>query len=161
MKLARRFLGFTVCALGLIAAAPALASDLPQLQSLVQKWVANLNTGDIKAFNAACEPRAAIIDGFPPYAWTSCADWMAAYDVNNRRIGAPRGVVSIGKPLYTEVTGTDAYLLYPATFIDVQKGKTVIYKGTWTMTLRRAHGRWTFTGSSSNWGGNYTVRGGG
>jgi hypothetical protein len=74
---------------------------------------------------------------------------------------APPGVVSIGRPLYTELTGGHAYMIYPATFTNVQKGKTVVYKGTWTMTLRKARGGWTFTGSSSNWGGNYTVRSGG
>ena len=147
-----------VCALGVVAAGPASASDLSDLKAVIQKWVADLNKGDTKAFVAACEPRAGIIDGFPPYAWGTCADWMSAYAANNELTQAPLGVVSIGKPLYTEVRGDDAYMIYPATFTNVQNGKTVVYKGTWTMTLRKARGGWTFTGSSSNWGGSYTVR---
>jgi hypothetical protein len=149
------------CAVCVLAAGPASASDLSDVKAVIQKWVADLDKGDIKAFVAACEPRAGVIDGFPPYAWGSCADWMSAYDANNKRIQATPGVVSIGRPLYTELTGGRAYMIYPATFTDVQNGKTAVYKGTWTMTLHKARGGWTFTGSSANWGGNYTVRSGG
>jgi ketosteroid isomerase-like protein len=161
MKNVRTLIGASACALSVLGAGPASASDASDAKAAIEKWVGDFNKGDFKSLVAACAPRASIVDGFPPYAWQSCADWMNAYETNNKAIHATGGTLAIGKPVYTDVTGGRAYMIYPATFTDTQKGKPVVYQGSWTMTLRKTPGGWVFTGSASAWGGNYTIRSGG
>ena len=153
-KRVRDLLLAATCALTLLAAGPASASDASDVKATIEKWVADFNKHDWKSFLAACAPRTAIVDGFPPYAWQTCTDWINGYDANNEAIQATHGTLSIGDPIYTELTGNRAYLIYPATFTDTQKGKPVIYKGSWTMTLQKTRNRWVFTGSASAWGVN-------
>ena len=159
----RRIQHLLLAAMGavcLLAASPPLAasapdaSDATDVRATMDRWVADFNKGDMKRFVAACAPRAAVVDGFPPYAWGSCGEWISAYEANNKAIGATPGTLTIGKAIYTEINGTHAYYISPATFRDTQKGKPVTYKGTWTMTLEKARGGWVFTGSASAWGVN-------
>ena len=138
----------------LFAAAPASATDLGDVEAVIAKWVGDFNRGDQAGFRAACEPQAAIIDGFPPYARQSCAEWMDAYVVNNAALKAQGGRLAIGKAAYAEVQGDRAYIIYPATFSHTRDGKPVVYKDSWTMTLHKTPGGWKFTGSSSAWGEN-------
>jgi hypothetical protein len=63
-------------ALFIVTTGTALESDELEAQSLIEKWVADMNKGDLKSAVAACAPHAAVVDGFPPYAWQTCADWM-------------------------------------------------------------------------------------
>lgn len=102
--------------------------------------------GAWSAVTVACAPHAAIVDGFPPYAWQTCAGWMNGYEANNKTIQGASGVLSIGKLLYEELHGNDAYVIYASTFSNTQKGKPVVYKGTMTMTLRKTGHGWVFTG---------------
>lgn len=136
------------------SAPPAPPTEIEQVQATVDKWVGDFNRGDFKSFIDSCAKTAAIVDGFPPYAWPNCAEWMASYDANNKAISATHGTLAIGKPAYSEVSLDRAYIIYPATFSDTQKGKPVTYKGSWTMTLRKMLDGWTFTGSASAWGDN-------
>jgi ketosteroid isomerase-like protein len=154
LKRVRDLLLAAAFVLTIVAAGPACASDASDVNATIQKWVADFNKGDLKSVVAACAPRAAIVDGFPPYAWQTCADWINGYEANNKAIQATHGTLVIGKPIYTELMGDRAYSIYPATFTDTQKGKPVVYKGTWTMTLQKTHGGWVFTGSASAWGVN-------
>jgi hypothetical protein len=144
---------FFVAALALpvFAAGPAAASDTSDVAATVKKWVRDFNKGDMQSFLAACASCVPVIDGFPPYAWTTCADWMNAYKSNSKAIELAGGKLWVGKPSYTEVTGDRAYVIYPATFSDTEKGKPVVYKGSWTMTLQKSSSRWVFTGSASAW----------
>lgn len=134
------------------AASPVLASDATDLDAKVHRWTSDMNAGKMAAFYGACAPRVAIVDGFPPYAWHSCQDWMRDYESNNRRTKAARGTLSIGAPLWTDITGDHAVLNYAATFTNVQAGKAVTYKGMWAVSLKRIKGRWLITGSGSAWG---------
>src|SRR5882672_5985031 len=74
------------CALCVLAAGPAAASDVSDVAATIQKWVADFNRGDMKSFLAACAPSVSVVDGFPPYAWPTCSDWMNAYRTNNKAI---------------------------------------------------------------------------
>lgn len=158
MEHLRNLVWATVCALFVLGAGPASASDESDVNAVIQKWVDDFNKGDLKSFVAACAARTSVVDGFPPYAWQTCGDWMNAYAANNKAIQAPDGTLSIGKPLYTELTADRAYMIYPATFTDTQKGKKIVYIGSWTMTLEKRRNGWVFTGSASAWGGNYAIR---
>jgi len=148
----------TACGLTILAASPAVASGMSKSKAIIEKtienYVADINKGDLKRIVTACASRTSIVDGFPPYAWQTCADWWKGYESNNKAIGATLGSLSIGKPIYTEVAGDHAYLIYPATFTDTQEGKQVVYKGIGTMTLKKTKHGWIFTGSAWAWGAN-------
>ena len=133
-------------------ASPDMASA--GVKAMIGKWVDDFNTGDFESFIAACASRAAIVDGFPPYAWQTCADWIGDYQSNNEALQATHGTLEIGEPIYEEFNGNQAYLIYPATFSDEQKGTPVVYKGTWTITLEKTVNGWLITGSASAWGVN-------
>ncbi|MGH8399351.1 MAG: hypothetical protein ACRETA_14100 [Gammaproteobacteria bacterium] len=143
-----------VCAISMLAATPAFASDASDVQATVERWVVNINKGDFKSVIAACAPHASIIDGFPPYAWQTCADWMHDYKANNKTIQANLGTLSMGRPIYSELHGGHAYFIYPVTFTDTQKSQQVIYKGAMTMVLQKAQSGWVITGQASAWGVN-------
>lgn len=87
-----------VCAMAPVFASFAATSafDSAQVKATIFKWIADLNKGDLKAVTAACAPHAAIVDGFPPYAWQTCADWMNGCEANNQAIQGDSGVLSIG-----------------------------------------------------------------
>ena len=154
MKHIRNLMLAAALLLPILASSPVSASDASDVNATIQKWVSDFNKGDLKAVVAACAPHAAVVDGFPPYAWQTCSGWIDGYEANNKAIQATYGSLSIGKPIYTEVSGGHAYAIYPATFTDTQKGKSVVYNGTWTMTLQRTQGGWMFTGSAAAWGVN-------
>jgi hypothetical protein len=121
---------------------------------MVKKLVSDINKGNFKSVAAACAPHASIVDGFPPYAWQTCADWMEGYEANNKAIRATLGILSLGKPTYAEVRGNHAYLVYPVTFTDTQNGKAASYKGFMALTLQKMTSGWIFTGIASAWGTN-------
>ncbi len=139
------------CGVAILSASPVLASGTSDLTSIVKKLVTDINKGDFKAVAAACAPRASIVDGFPPYAWQTCADWMKGYQSNNEAIHATLGTLSVGRPLFTLVQGNYAYLIYPVTFTDAPNGKKVAYKGSMTVTLEKTQSSWVFTGVASAW----------
>ncbi|MFZ1017601.1 MAG: hypothetical protein WAN39_06985, partial [Candidatus Cybelea sp.] len=101
------------CTLAILWASPGFASNASDLQVMVKKLVSDINKGNFKSVAAACAPHASIVDGFPPYAWQTCADWMEGYEANNKAIAATLGILSLGKPTYAEVRGNHAYLVYP------------------------------------------------
>ena len=154
MNIARSLGVGAVVALVFLGSSAASASDAEDVKATIEKWISDFNRGDIKSFVAACSPRVAVVDGFPPYAWQSCNEWMTDYESNNNALQATHGTLEIGKPIYEELNASHAYVIYPATFTDTQKGKQVVYKGTWTMTLQRTKRGWAFTGSASAWGVN-------
>jgi ketosteroid isomerase-like protein len=135
------------------AAAPA-ATAHQQIRATIGKWIADFNRNDMKSFTAACATRAAVTDGFPPYAWQTCSDWMRDYQANNKALAASHGRLAVGRLAYSEIKGDRAYYIYAATFSDTQAGKPVVYKGSWTMTLQKIGNRWLFTGSGSAWDNN-------
>ena len=140
-----------------VGTSPVRASEETAARAVVTAWVAEFNRGDLSAFVSRCAPGAAVLDGFPPYAWTGCADWMSAYATNSKAIGLTDGKLSIGTPVSAFSEGNRVYLVYPATFSDKEGGKPVVYTGTWTITLQKSATSWAITGSRSNWGGNYAV----
>ncbi len=44
------------------------------LEKIVEQYVADINKGDVKTIVDKCSPHTAVVDGFPPYAWDTCAD---------------------------------------------------------------------------------------
>lgn len=149
----RQVLLAIVCSLGVFAADSAAASDQSDVAATIKKWVSDFNNGDRKAFLAACAPRTSVVDAFPPYAWSTCTDWMNDYKKNSQAIQLTEGTLWIGEPSYVDIAGSRAYAVYPATFSDNEKDKSVVYKGFWAMTLHKTTRGWVFTGSGSAWSG--------
>ncbi len=121
-------------------AGEASASDEADVKAFIANWVGDFDKGDIKAFAAGCAPHAAAIDAFPPYAWRSCDDWLAAYAANSRRIQLTNARLSIGDAVYADAGRDHACLVYPAVFTDEEKGAPATYGGTWTITLQKDPG---------------------
>lgn len=152
MALFRKSIGAAVAGVLLGFAGQTAAADVSALNAQVHRWTADMNAGHMTSFYAACAPQVAVVDGFPPYSWSTCQDWMRDYEANNRRIKAPRGTLLIGDPLWSDVHGNRALLTYAATFTDVQDGKAMTYRGMWAVSLVRTKRGWLFTGSGSAWG---------
>lgn len=138
----------------LACSAATPAPDLAQVKATITRWIASLNKDDLRAVAAACAAHAAIVDGFPPYAWRTRAGWMHGYEANNKAIRGTPGILSLGRLIHAERHGNDAYVIYASTFTDEQDGKPVVYKGTMTMTPRKTGHGWVFTGAASAWGVN-------
>lgn len=139
---------FLVATLALGGLVPAAASDKSDVEATVTKWADDFNKGDTKSFFAACARRVAIIDDFPPYAWTTCTDWIKQNNTSSVQQQASGGAVVIGKPSSVVLVGDRAYAVYPAAYSDTEKGKRVAQKATWTMTLQKSGGRWLITGAA-------------
>lgn len=92
MRPLRDLILVTACGLSIVAPSPAVASGRSNakvmIENTIAKYVADINKGDIKGIITACATHTAIVDGFPPYAWQTCADWWKDYESNNKVIGA-------------------------------------------------------------------------
>ncbi|MBI2678654.1 MAG: hypothetical protein HYX28_07710 [Candidatus Koribacter versatilis] len=134
------------------AAAQKKAAEGPDKKSVmvtVHRFVDGFNEGDIASALATCASPAAIIDEFPPYAWsgpTACADWAAAYDAASKKDGMTNGHVTMGKPLFVEVNGDRGYAIFPVSFSYKQKGKPVNEAGArLTIALWKQGSDWKIT----------------
>ncbi len=77
------------------------------MKATIAKWIADLNKGDMRSIVAACASHTAIVDGFPPFAWQTCADWMNDYEANNKTIQGTPGILEIGQSIHEELHGKD------------------------------------------------------
>ena len=129
---------------------PGPASEYTAVMATIHQFVDAFNRGDAKAEAAACDAQAAIIDDFAPHEWqgpTACADWAAAYAADAQKDGATDGVVTLGRPWYSSVTGNRAYVVLPATFSWKERGKPVTESGSiFTVVLRKSSAGWRITG---------------
>jgi hypothetical protein len=139
---------------GVLAAAPALASDKTDVAATIKAYNDAFTKGDTTAANALCASPAVVIDDFAPHVWqgpTACADWAAAFAAFAKANGDTDAVVTIGKPHQLTVTGDRAYAVFPAKFAYKEHGKPVLQPGTWTFALQKLDTGWRITGWA--WGG--------
>jgi ketosteroid isomerase-like protein len=124
-----------------------------EVLTAVNKWTADFNKGDTKAFLAACAPDAVIVDEFAPFVWqgtSACSNWMSANDAQNKSLEATGGVLTLGKTYEVLIGGDRAYAAFAAKFVDTEKGKRVTQTATWTLTLQKSGSAWLI--ASSSWG---------
>jgi ketosteroid isomerase-like protein len=150
----RRFAVLTFAA-GLIfvfGRGAAAGSEQTAVIASVHQFVDGLNKGDNKAVIAACTSPASIIDDFPPHVWrgaSACADWVAAFDAENKRGGIANGVVTLHTPWHVAVAGDRAYVVVPANYVYKQNGKPGMESGSiLTVALQKIAARWRITGWS-------------
>jgi ketosteroid isomerase-like protein len=129
------------------AAAPA---DSAGVTAAVKHALAAFNSGDLKAWAAACDSPASVIDEFAPHEWqgpTACADWAKAFVVDEKTNAISKPRVVLGTPWHVSVTGDRAYVVAPATYEYNDHGKPARETGSFmTFALRKTAAGWLFTG---------------
>jgi ketosteroid isomerase-like protein len=135
---------------GLLAAAPAFASDESDIIAQIGHFNHGLNSGQMDEAFATCGLPITIIDEFPPHVWSgphACQDWAAAFGAYNQTVGITDPVAHIGKPRSITVSGDTAYVIAPATYSYKQNGKKVTEAhATLTVAFARTVGTWLMTG---------------
>jgi hypothetical protein len=87
---------FISCAVGILAFAPALASDKTDVMAVVHKW------GSPDTVVSTCADEAAVVDSVPPYEWHgsgACSKWHNDYDAFTKQNGMTDGHAVVGKAL--------------------------------------------------------------
>ncbi len=134
---------------GLLAAAPAFASDQSDIIAQINHFSHGLNSGRMDEAFATCGLPITIIDEFPPHVWSgpkACQNWAAAADAYNKTMGITDPVAHVGKPRTITVSGDTAYVITPARFSYKQNGKTVSEPhATLTIAFARTAGTWLMT----------------
>ena len=124
---------------------PALAAGSDQPTAALTQAIRAFNHGDLKVWAAMCDSPAVAIDDFPPHLWqgtTACADWARAFTAMTKQQGITPGVVTLGAPWHSAVTGNRAYLVYPVTFRYRLKGKPMIDAGVFTFVMNKTASGW-------------------
>jgi ketosteroid isomerase-like protein len=133
-------------------ATPATASEHTVVLATVHQFVDGLNRGDMKTVLATCASPAVIIDDFSPHEWhgpTACADWLSAFDAENKKDGITDGLVTLRAPWHVSVTGDRGYVVVPANYTYKQRGKPVTESGSiLTVALKKVAASWRITGWS-------------
>lgn len=138
------------------AAAPQAANPAADATAAVTTWLDKFNGGDTKAFLAAHQDDALIVDEFGRHLWTgpaSAQHWLDDYMKDSKERGVSGGRVDYGKPLQASSDGTTAYVVLPTTYRFMQNGKKMSGEGNMTFVLKK-NGKdwkiasWTYAGAS-------------
>ena len=125
-------------------AASALASDREDVMAVVNLW----NDTDPAKSISSCADDASVIDDFPPFEWRgsgACASWSKAFDAFAQENGITDPVGTIGKPKRFMVKADRAYVVVPATFGYMMKGKAVKLTAIATFSLHKTASGWRIT----------------
>jgi hypothetical protein len=126
--------------------AAAAPSDSAGAVTAARNAIAAFDKGDLKAWAAACDSPASIIDDFPPHTWwgaTACADWVKAFTAFGKANKITDNVVTLGKPWQAAVTGDRAYTVFPATYTYKLAGKPMTESGSvMTIVLKKTGSGW-------------------
>jgi len=100
--------------------------DKKAVLATVHQFVDGFNKGDTKSALATCASPAAIIDEFPPFAWSgpnACDEWAKDFDAAAKKDGMTDAKVWMGAPTTVDVAGDRAYVIAPTKFSYKVKGK--------------------------------------
>ncbi len=124
----------------------AAAAEKTEILAAIAKFTDAFNKGDLQGAATACASPAAVIDDFPPHAWSSCAAWATDFASFAAQEGLSKAHVAEGKPSHVDVTADRAYVVMPSTLSYVVKGKKVTEPtATWSFALKKEKG-WVITG---------------
>ena len=127
----------------LLLAAVAGADDKADAVASVRKFFDSFNNGEMKSAVVICNVQSPVIDEFPPYAWSSCAEWANAYAAFAKKNGTTDGMVKASEPKVAEVNGTRAYVVIPVRFSYRRGGKDVKEPdATFTAALEKIGKTW-------------------
>jgi len=112
----------------------------------VQRYLDAFNRGDSAAMQAAFAVPGQILDGMAPHVWqgpTATQDWYRDVLREGKEHGASGYCVSVGEPLHNDVTGSNAYVVLPATMTFKVKGTPVTQSGAvFTVALHETADGW-------------------
>jgi ketosteroid isomerase-like protein len=131
-------------AMGVLAGAPALASDKSDIMAVLQQW----NDNDEAKAVAACADDASVVDDIPPFEWhgpSACSRWQKDFDAYVQSEGLTDVTGTIGNPGHLIISGDRAYAVVPTTFAFTQQGKPVKHNATTTFALHKTAGGWRIT----------------
>jgi ketosteroid isomerase-like protein len=127
---------------------PALAAD-PAVEAPIQQFVTAFNKGDGAGAAATMAPRVSIIDEVAPFQWRgpdAFARWGAALAADSKAKGYSAESVTLGAPSRELVSGSNAYVIVPATYSFTQKGVKMAEVSQMTFTLMKVDTAWKITG---------------
>lgn len=128
--------------------APALAAD-PAVEAPIQQFVTAFNKGDTAGAAATMAVRVSIIDEVAPFQWRgpdAFARWGAALAADSKAKGYSAESVTLGAPSRELVSGSNAYVIVPATYSFTQKGVKMAEVSQMTFTLMKVDTAWKITG---------------
>src|SRR3954451_22024164 len=82
----------------------------------VRLYMDSFNKGDFEGMAAVCTDPMSILDGMAPHVWhgpTATADWFADAMTEGEHLGATHYFVELGEALHNQVTGDNAYVVFP------------------------------------------------
>ena len=128
--------------------APALAQtsgSADEATKFVTTVIDKFNAGDTKAWVAAQEDNALIVDEFGPHVWSGAGSpqrWLDAYAKDAQTNGISGSRVNYGKPLQATSDGKTAYIVLPTTYSFVQKGTKMTEPSSMTFVVNRNGNGW-------------------
>jgi hypothetical protein len=142
----------------LLVAAPASAGPAEEATGFVTSIMDKFNGGDSKAFVAAHEDNAVIVDEFGRHIWTgtgTAKQWLDDFTKMSSADGITSPRVDYGKPLQANSDGNFAYVVLPTTYRFVQKGAKMAEPGSMTFVVHH-YGQqwkivsWTYSGGAAS-----------
>jgi len=129
-----------------MSTAPPTLSDATDPATTVRQYIASFNQGNAKAMAAMCADRMSILDGMAPHVWhgpTASEDWYCDAMTEGEHLGATDYAVILGEPKHNNVTGDNAYVVFPTTMTFKLKGQQITQSGAFfTVALRRVAEGW-------------------
>src|SRR5689334_9357719 len=122
----------------LLVAGPVSAGPAEDATGFVTSIMDKFNGGDAKAFIAAHEDNAVIVDEFGRHLWTgtgTAKQWLDEYTKMSSADGITNPRVDYGKPLQANSDGNFAYVVLPTTYRWVQKGAKMAEPGSITFVV--------------------------
>lgn len=140
----------------LFLAVPAAAGPADDATTFITNIMDKFNGGDAKAFVAAHQDDALIIDEFGRYIWTgkgSAQQWLNDYAADSKAKGVTGGRVDYGRPIQANSDGTKAYIVLPTTYRFMQNGKKMAAGGSMTYVVKKTGedwkiASWTYSGAA-------------
>src|ERR1700755_3317996 len=135
MRLAAALICATIMSVG-----PALASNETEIVARIQQAVNACNRNDVAAFKRYLTPSPVAMDEVPPYHFQGAhalSDWENAYSADSSKNAITDPVITLRKATDIEVSGTHAYVVWPATYSYKQAGQPSQHNGIITFALEK------------------------
>jgi hypothetical protein len=118
----------------------------PAILAAVDATIAAINSGSVADAKASyAEAPSAITDDFPPFVWSgknAVEDYSRDLKAILEKLGITDWRFQRHQPRYVAATEDRAWLVVPASFPFLMKGKTESVAGDWIFILKKVDGRW-------------------
>ena len=140
----------------LAVTASAAVGPVDDATGFIATVMDQFNSGDAKAFLAAHDDNALIVDEFGQHVWTGPASaqrWIDDYGKTRPRAGSAAGAVDYGKPIAANGDANSVYVVLPTTYRFVQNGQKMAGAGSMTFIVHKAGdawkiASWTYSGAT-------------